>query len=97
MMSKLLAILIGSVVAGTVPALAHDGNQPPPSTLAQKAPAGSPDERICRDVPLSGSRVVTKRFCATRAEWQAREQQDRDQTELMPPRMQCSVMGSKRC
>jgi hypothetical protein len=40
-----------------------------------------PNERICENIITTGSRLATKRFCGTRAEWEARQKQDRDVVE----------------
>lgn len=85
-------VLLGAASL-TVPAFA----QQPPSQQAQTRPPADPNERICRDIALTGSRMVSRRFCATRAEWEAREREDRDQTELMQRPMQCSIMGGRHC
>ena len=36
------------------------------------------DERVCETIPQLGSRLVKKRVCATRAEWEDYRRQDRD-------------------
>lgn len=51
--------------------------------LAQKSKApnynvGDPNERICENITLVGSRLAVKRFCGTRAEWAERRRQDRE-------------------
>jgi hypothetical protein len=46
-----------------------------PSTTAD------PNERICEEVILTGSRLGAKRFCATRAEWEDKKRQDREAIE----------------
>jgi hypothetical protein len=40
-----------------------------------------PNERICENITLTGSRLGVKRFCATRAEWEDRRRQDRDEVD----------------
>lgn len=87
----ILAVL--ATTSFTSPARA---DQPATATSAKQT-TPDPNERICRDIPLTGSRMVTKRFCGTRAEWEAREREDKDAIQLMQRPMQCSVMGSKRC
>lgn len=51
----------------------------PPST--QDKLAADPNQRICEDIVQTGSRLASKRFCGTRAEWEARQKQDRDTVE----------------
>lgn len=41
-------------------------------------PKLDPNQRICEDVTQVGSRLATKRICATRAEWAEKRKQDRD-------------------
>lgn len=47
-------------------------------TPAQSRPKLDPNQRICEDVTQVGSRLATKRICATRAEWAEKRKQDRD-------------------
>ena len=52
-------------------------------SIAQKKPpvnlnVGDPNERICQTITPVGSRLATKRYCATRAEWLDKQRQDRD-------------------
>ena len=72
--------------------------QQPAATAAStnKAPS-DPNERVCRDIATS-SRLETKRYCATRAEWQAFEQRERQELQLMQRPMQgCTTMGGRKC
>ena len=41
-------------------------------------PRLDPNQRICEDVTQVGSRLSTKRICATRAEWAEKRKQDRE-------------------
>jgi hypothetical protein len=43
--------------------------------------SADPNERICEDIIAVGSRLATKRICATRAEWEAQKKADRDVIE----------------
>ena len=57
-----------------------------------------PGEVVCKEIDVSGLRFTTKRICATRAEWQAREQGDRDAVEqLQRPIQVCNIMGTRKC
>jgi len=53
--------------------------------LAQKqAPnhnVGDPNERVCENLTIVGSRLAVKRVCATRAEWAERIRLDRETVE----------------
>ena len=52
--------------------------------IAQTAPSKKDQgrsERICENITVTGSRLATKRFCGTRAEWEERKRLDRDAVE----------------
>lgn len=66
-------VLLATVV-WAAPILAQQQKQPNTST-------GDPNERICEKVTIIGSRLATKRFCGTRAEWEDRKRQDREALE----------------
>ena len=68
-----LAAVLGASMIST-PSLAEKEQAPNTST-------GNPDERICENIVLTGSRLATKRFCGTRAEWADRKRQDREALE----------------
>lgn len=72
-----LSLLAAPVLAQTQPAQA-------PASKKQVAPnhnVGDPNERICENITPIGSRLATKRFCGTRAEWADRKRQDREALE----------------
>jgi hypothetical protein len=70
----------------------------PASPSPTKKAAQDPGEVVCKDIDVSGVRFHTKRICATRAEWQAREQGDREAVEqLQRPLQVCNIMGTRRC
>ena len=50
---------------------------------ASQAPrvAADPNQRVCEDIVVTGSRLAKKRFCGTRAEWEARKKADREVVE----------------
>lgn len=55
----------------------------PTAVLGQVAPApntstGNPNERVCENITITGSRLATKRFCGTRSEWAERKRADRE-------------------
>jgi hypothetical protein len=54
--------------------------QEKPSTQKQ-GDVGTPNEKVCEDVPMIGSRLAKKRFCGTKAEWADRKRQDREALE----------------
>jgi len=64
------------IVAGgmTGPAIAQQTAQSNPKP-------GDPNEKICENITVTGSRIGVKRFCGTRAEWADRRSQDREAVE----------------
>lgn len=40
-----------------------------------------PNEKVCEKITVVGSRLATKRVCATRAEWADKRRQDREEVE----------------
>ncbi len=56
-----------------------------------KAPL-DPNEKVCETIKPLGSRLATKRVCATRAEWAEQRKQDREETEKAQ-RLGCLVQG----
>ncbi len=69
--------------------------------LAQKAApnhnVGDPNERICENVTIIGSRLAVKRVCATRAEWAEKKRQDREFTEQIQKGRHCQSEGGSQC
>lgn len=50
------------------------------ASRAQTA-ARDPNERVCEDIVVTGSRLAKSRFCGTRAEWEEKQKQDREVTD----------------
>jgi hypothetical protein len=65
---------------------------PPTEQSKPKTPL-DPNEKICETVKPLGSRVVTKRVCATRAEWADYRRQDRDAIDKAQ-RVGCMTQGA---
>ena len=42
---------------------------------------GDPNEKVCESITPIGSRLGSKKVCATRAEWAEKRRQDREATE----------------
>ena len=82
-------LLAAALTIGTAPALAQPKPQPNTST-------GDPNERICEKVEIIGSRLASKRICATRAEWADRKRQDREALEAAQ-RGPCVRDGTSAC
>ena len=59
-------------------------------------PAADPNQRICQDITQVGSRLATKRICATRAEWEAKRKDDRDTVDQAQrsANIGCSVVNT---
>ncbi len=74
-----LCVSVVAVIAWSVsPAMAAQ------STLVDSSvarPARDPNQKICEDITYVGSRLATKRICATRAEWEARKKASRDEVD----------------
>ena len=73
-MQRLLSVaVIGTLLtaAPVIPLQAGTGSQP-------TKVSADPNERICEDTIVTGSRLAKKRFCGTRAEWEAKKKADRD-------------------
>lgn len=71
MISKIAFILVASLSLGSV----ATAEEPKP-----KKPY-DPNEKVCETIKPVGSRLATKRVCATRAEWAEQRKQDREETE----------------
>lgn len=52
-----------------------------PAASQTSKPTRDPNQRICQDLTQVGSRLATKRICATRAEWAEMRKRDRETTE----------------
>jgi hypothetical protein len=67
------------------------------SVPATNTNVGDPNEKICENIIPIGSRIATKRFCGTRAEWADRKRQDREALEraqLSPCVLTHTVVGA---
>ena len=67
MLVRLFALAIAATVPATAAAPAH----------AQSTIANDPNEKVCENISVIGSRLAKKRVCATRAEWEEQRRQDR--------------------
>lgn len=68
--------LIRAVMVLAAAGLASAGVGSEPSAPPKKGK--DPNEKICETHGVLGSRLATRRVCATRAEWQERRQRERD-------------------
>lgn len=44
-------------------------------------PVADPNQKVCQDITMIGTRLGKKRICATRAEWEQKRRDDREATE----------------
>jgi len=53
------------------------------------------NDKVCENITATGSRLATKRFCGTKAEWEDRKQQDKDAINKMQSRLNgpCSTVA----
>lgn len=88
------SMIAALALAVSLPALAGT----PAGRVQAARPPLDPNQWICRDIDVTGIRMATRRVCATRAEWQAREQLDREEIQQMQrPLQECMVMSTRRC
>jgi hypothetical protein len=57
-------------------------------------PPADPNEKICEDVTTVGSRLATKRTCATRADWDSKKKLEREAVDQLQrgPGPGCSLV-----
>jgi hypothetical protein len=82
------AALLMTAQLGAAPAAESNNKQDAPK-------AGGPGEKVCEDIITTGSRIASRRFCGTRAEWEAKRRDDRAVTEQIQTRLNgpCSVIN----
>jgi hypothetical protein len=66
------------VMAPAAAAAQSQSTQAAPTTNTN---LGDKNEKICENIIPVGTRLATKRFCGTRAEWEDRRRQDREAVE----------------
>lgn len=76
--AKTVTVLAALLISA--PAVAEE-QKPAKSVPATNTNVGDPNEKICENITPIGSRLATKRFCGTRAEWEDRRRQDREAVE----------------
>ena len=68
---------------------------PGPSLAAPESKASvatDANEKVCEKITIVGSRLATKKICATRAEWADYRRQDRDAVDKAQ-RLTCLTQG----
>jgi hypothetical protein len=73
--------LLKSIPLAAILAFSFSTPALPQQSPSQQRPAADPTEKICEDIVQTGSRIATKRFCGTRAEWEDKKKQDREAVE----------------
>jgi hypothetical protein len=71
MVSRLSLLGIAAACVALGPAIAADRS----STQGARY---DPDEKVCENITMVGSRLAVKRVCATRAQWAEKRRRDRD-------------------
>ena len=82
-MSKLVGLIaLGAALAISQPSIAQTTapSQTQPSTTAQQ-PGPDMNEVVCERQEVTGSRLVKKKVCMTRAQWAAVRLEDRQAVE----------------
>jgi hypothetical protein len=68
-----------AALLAVAPAIAQ--TQPTQTAPATNTNVGNKNEKICENIIPIGTRLASKRFCGTRAEWEDRRRQDREAVE----------------
>ena len=56
-----------------------------------------PNEKVCQVITPVGSRLATKKVCATRAEWEDKKRQDRDAVEKAQTQLCVNNPATGKC
>ena len=80
-------LVFAAVIGVAAPALSQEASKPK---------KGDPDEIVCEKITAIGSRVATKRVCATRTEWAEKRKLDKEAMEQAQPmgNAPCQTTGS---
>jgi hypothetical protein len=78
MLKRLLAVAVVAAWALPSSSVAQNGE---PGGGKPNYNVGDRNERICEKITPVGSRLTTKRFCGTRAEWEEKRRLDREEVE----------------
>ena len=92
MLSRLAAAVAAAALIGMPGAAA----QPAPSgkQVVPNYNIGDPNERICENLTMVGSRLSKKRVCATRAEWAERKREDRQAIDQAQQGRHCGSVNT---
>lgn len=88
-MTRAMLFLTAALILPTTSARADVPSSP-------KGIAADPNERVCEKIVVTGSRLSTRKICATRAEWEAKRQQDKDLVDQIQrsPNPPCSTVNT---
>lgn len=89
MNAKSCAVAFAAIGWTFAPAAAAD---PAPPQSQNVRPPADPNQKVCEDITVVGSRLATKRICATRAEWAAQKQRDKEEVDRIQ-RSPCMPKG----
>jgi len=81
MKSLIIALAALTATAGVAETPATDSATAATPAQTAAAPAKDPNERICRNIESTSTRLGRVKECKTRAEWEAQSQHTRDQME----------------
>jgi hypothetical protein len=89
MSARLFVFSFLFAVTTFAPATAETSSPPP------AANATNSEKKVCQDIITTGSRLASKRFCGTKAEWEDRRQQDKDAVNQIQTRLNgpCSTIN----
>ena len=77
----MLTRVIASLALALSPLSAAYSSPPDATKSAPNYSSGDREEKICEKITPVGSRLTTKRFCGTRAEWEEKRRLDREEVE----------------
>jgi len=75
------ALSISLAIFAASPAFATEASAPSTAKAAQKEETGDSSRVICRTVDVIGSRLSTKKVCATASDWANMKAEQRQGTE----------------
>ena len=68
-----------------------------PASAEGKRSITDPNEKVCQVITPVGSRLATKKVCATRAEWEDKKRQDREATEKAQTQVCVNNAATGKC
>lgn len=77
----IMRLLVGAAVSFSALGAPAAAQVPVAPTGAAKQLGNDPNEKICENITMTGSRLAVKRFCGTRAQWADKQLQDRQEVD----------------